>query len=308
MVAYITRAFLLLQCILIIGLGIFLSDKWPLPLGISMLLVFLCLVILRCSLICLGFYLHYPQQTALAHPVRLSLPAHISMLAQECRMSLWSTSWTMPFCRIPTQHFPNSTTLPVLLLHGYGCNAGFWYATHQRLNQCTISHAAIDLSPVFGSIDAPLDAVHEAVKQLLQSSGQSQLILVGHSMGGLVARSYLRKFGTHQIAKVITLGTPHHGTLLAKLGIGENCKEMQCTKIDGTLSESDWLRSLATSENLPKRALLTSIYSLHDNIIAPQTSSHLDGAKHYVFTGIGHMTLCQHDAVGQLLIREIRQT
>ncbi len=41
------------------------------------------------------------------------------------------------------------------------------------------------------------------------ATGASQVVLVGHSMGGLVARAYLRRYGGAKVRRLITIGTPH---------------------------------------------------------------------------------------------------
>jgi hypothetical protein len=54
-------------------------------------------------------------------------------------------------------------------------------------------------------------------------------------------------------------------------------------------------------------ALFVSIYSHHDNIIAPQTSSRLPGATNIELCGIGHVALAPHPAVQARVIDEIRR-
>ena len=45
--------------------------------------------------------------------------------------------------------------------------------------------------------------------------------IIGHSMGGLIARQYIQFHGgDERVKSLITLGTPHHGTPLATVGIG----------------------------------------------------------------------------------------
>jgi triacylglycerol esterase/lipase EstA (alpha/beta hydrolase family) len=109
-------------------------------------------------------------------------------------------------------------------------------------------------------------------------------------MGGLVARAWLRKHGAAKVARVITLGTPHHGTCLASFGLGLNAAQMRRAGTAEGL-ECDWLRQLAASESAATRALITSIYTHHDNIIAPQTSSVLEGARNIELGGVGHVAL-----------------
>jgi len=50
----------------------------------------------------------------------------------------------------------------------------------------------------------------------INESGIQNPIIIAHSMGGLVARSYIAQGGT--IEKLVTFGTPHLGTPLADLG------------------------------------------------------------------------------------------
>ncbi len=56
-----------------------------------------------------------------------------------------------------------------------------------------------------------LASVQEQVKTALKKTGRKKVVLVAHSMGGLVARAYLRRYGTGQVDKLITMGTPHRG-------------------------------------------------------------------------------------------------
>jgi triacylglycerol esterase/lipase EstA (alpha/beta hydrolase family) len=105
-------------------------------------------------------------------------------------------------------------------------------------------------------------------------------------MGGLVARAYLRAHGTARLAHLITLGTPHHGTALARVAVGRSARQMRRTGEPGA-----WLAALAASEDAALRAHITSIYTEHDNIVVPSSSSVLAGARHIVFTGIGHVAL-----------------
>ncbi|MFA6005291.1 MAG: alpha/beta fold hydrolase [Patescibacteria group bacterium] len=39
-----------------------------------------------------------------------------------------------------------------------------------------------------------------------------KVILIGHSLGGLVSRIYAQKYGTANVAKIVTVGSPHEGT------------------------------------------------------------------------------------------------
>ncbi|MNT62105.1 Extracellular esterase EstB precursor [compost metagenome] len=120
-------------------------------------------------------------------------------------------------------------------------------------------------------------------------------------MGGLVARAWLRHYGAARVARIVTIGTPHHGTALANLAAGANAHQM--SRVNGT--PSGWLAQLAASETPELRALITSIYSHHDNIVAPQSSAQLPGARNIAFGGIGHVALASDARVLRQLLAEI---
>jgi CheY-like chemotaxis protein len=69
--------------------------------------------------------------------------------------------------------------------------------------------------------------------------------------------------------------------------------------------ESEWLRELAAAESDATRALVTSVFTHHDNIISPQTSSFLQGAHNVAIGGVGHVALGRNRRVLEQVMREI---
>ena len=193
---------------------------------------------------------------------------------------------------------PRARGLPVLLIHGYACNSGYWLPMSKLLTQAGISHYGVDLEPPGAPLDDFVPQVHAAVERLCAETGSTQVIVLAHSMGGLVARAYLRRHGEARIARVITLGTPHHGTALAGYGPGSNAVQMR--------RDSEWLASLAATEAYLQRKLFSSIYSVYDNIVAPQDSSDLPGARNLVFGAIGHVALGRHPEIMRCALSEIK--
>ena len=235
---------------------------------------------------------------------RLGPAARLRLFGEEFRASMLQSSWIMPRAR-PTQRiFPDSPAPPVLLLHGYGCNSGYWVHLMPMLDAAHISHACPDLEPLGGDIDGYVPAVARAVDALCVASGAPRVIILAHSMGGLAARAYIRSHGAARVARIITLGTPHHGTSLANLGLGANARQMRRAR-RGEAPESDWLRSLAGEEDAATRALVTSIFSHHDNIVAPQTSSCLPGARNIAFGGVGHVALGSNRLILSCIMHEL---
>jgi triacylglycerol lipase len=181
--------------------------------------------------------------------------------------------------------------LPLLLIHGYQCNRGFWFWLRSKLEAAGWTVATHSLEPVFADIDAYAAGIARRIDEVLAATGAPQVILVGHSMGGLACRAYLRRHGTEKVARLITLGSPHHGTLLAPMGLGPNARQMR--------TDSPWLKALVAP--LPPAAV--SIYSCHDNYVFPQQAgSTLEGAANVAIGGVSHLGMAfSPQVLGKLL-------
>ena len=167
----------------------------------------------------------------------------------------------------------------VLLQHGYVNNGAVWFFTARALEAHGYRVFTADQS-AFASIDSMGDHLAIRVDEVLALTGAPQLTLVAHSMGGLVCRAYLRRYGGASIARLITMGTPHHGTFHAYLASGPNGAQMR--------PGNAWLVALGeTAVALP----FTSIYSIHDTIISPQDSSVMPGATNVQLSAVGHVSM-----------------
>lgn len=184
---------------------------------------------------------------------------------------------------------------PVLMIHGYLCNRGVWWWLRRRLRGRGHAIATITLAHPLGGIDPDADELAVRIDQLLAETGADRVVLVGHSMGGLVSRAYLRRYGPGKVDRVVTIATPHHGTVLAHAGPGCNAREME--------PASEWLRRLADGETFSTRTL--SIWSARDQIVVPQDSARLSGAEEKVLPAAGHLTMVFSRAVLQLLEAEL---
>ena len=182
----------------------------------------------------------------------------------------------------------DANRIPVVLVHGYMCNHRIWDDVIPALRARGHAVHAVNLEPLYCSIDRYAPIVEAAVQALLAHSGHKQVALVGHSMGGLAIRAWLRKFGSEHAARVLTLGTPHVGTkigdALPKSAHTPNGKQM--------VWESDWLKELAATETDTTRALFRIAITPQDNIVFPQRAQTLDGVPTTVFDGLGHVQLC----------------
>lgn len=234
-------------------------------------------------------------------PLRLGLGGTLAVFLREWRDSVTAFQITQPWLaprRLAGEDSTGGATrIPVLLIHGFFCNRQLWRPLARWLAARGHPLGAVDLEPVLGSIDDYVPAIERAVTELLARTGAPAVALLGHSMGGLAARAYLRRHGIERIGCLVTLGTPHRGTFHARLGHGLNAHQMR--------PDSDWLAALAADEAAGgSRALprTTVILSHHDNIVAPQAGQTLPQAcRTHELAGIGHLSLAYDPAVWALL-------
>jgi triacylglycerol esterase/lipase EstA (alpha/beta hydrolase family) len=186
---------------------------------------------------------------------------------------------------------------PVLLVHGYVNNAGALFILWRAIKAAGYGTYTVNLEPVYADIDQYADVLEQTLVRVQASENGRPVALVCHSMGGLAARTYMRKFGGKRVSRVITLGTPHKGTVLARAAMGENGRQM--------CAGSAWLQALATDEQGDWPCPVTSIYSRDDNIVAPQLSAHLEGARNIALDGFGHMSLPMSNEVARLVVAEL---
>jgi triacylglycerol esterase/lipase EstA (alpha/beta hydrolase family) len=230
--------------------------------------------------------------------IHVSLPVRFTMFVGE----FWSLARSAPrmiFYRwLMPDPPPAPATLPVLLLHGVGCNAGVWSGFRRHLAACGIGPVyALSYGPPLASIDCFADQVAQKIAGIAAATGAAQVVLVGHSMGGLVARAYLRKYGGKKVRRLITIGTPHHGSMHAWLMAGASLAQMR--------PKNAWLADLNGNVDSADGVPVVSIWSWHDSMVTPQTSSRIDWGDNIVLTGVAHNALLDDPDVWAKVVAQI---
>jgi triacylglycerol lipase len=184
------------------------------------------------------------------------------------------------------------SAVPVVLVHGFICNHRVWDNMARALRQADHPVLAVDLEPLFASIDDYASLIDAAVITLQKQTRSQQIALVGHSMGGLAIRAWLRTLKPARlarVARVVTLGTPHQGTRIPQPVTTPNGVQMHW--------HSDWLQALQASEGPEQHALMRIALNLDDNICFPQREQVLPGVPVTEFRGIGHLEMCLNPQV-----------
>jgi pimeloyl-ACP methyl ester carboxylesterase len=221
---------------------------------------------------------------------RLSPWAMIKAYDAEIDASMRGVWFATPFLghRTTPQPLADIASQPfaLLFIHGYFCNRAVWHSFMRDAASRGYRCEAVTLMNPFASIDSHADAIDRAIDEL-RDAHPVRVVIVAHSMGGLVARAALQRIDASRVAHVFTLGSPHHGTHTARFG--------RMTSVTQMGRGSAWLAALAEREindrsGLPRSAY-TTIYSYHDDIVYPQTTGALDGAECVAIGGCGHVAL-----------------
>jgi triacylglycerol esterase/lipase EstA (alpha/beta hydrolase family) len=194
---------------------------------------------------------------------------------------------------------PARADLPVLLLHGVMCNAGVWHPLKRHLAARGIGPVyALSYGPPLASIEVFARQAAAKIDAILAATDARQVTIVAHSMGGLVARAYLRGWGGARVRRVITIGTPHRGSVLAHTFPGRSLAQMR--------PGSAWLAGLGASAATDAPPIV-SLWSWHDSMVAPQTSSVLEQAENVALAGIAHNALLSDPEVFRRVAAEIER-
>src|SRR6266545_6057225 len=230
--------------------------------------------------------------------VRLSTGERATMFWREMRALSRSAPRMALYRVLMRDPAPAPAALPVLLVHGVLCNAGVWYGFRRRLGALGVGPIyALSYGPPLASIERFAEQLAARIDDVLAATGARDVVIVAHSMGGLVSRAYLRRFGGTKVRRLITIGAPHRGSMHARFFPGQSLAEMR--------PDNAWLEELNVerAQGVP----VVSLWSWHDSMVTPQTSSYLDWAENVVLTGIGHNALLFDDTVAERVADEIRR-
>lgn len=209
--------------------------------------------------------------------------------------------WRQPFAS--TRHpdlLPESAQTArrgVLLVHGFVCNRGLWNGWMARLREAGVPHVAVNLEPVYASLDEYAGILEAAVHRLEVATGLPPVV-VAHSMGGLVTRRWLADTGLARVHHVITLGTPHHGTELARWALSINARQMR--------RDSRWLQTLREREPGETARRFTCFHSHCDNIVFPALTATLPGADNRHLPGVAHVQMADHPEPFRALVQRLQ--
>jgi triacylglycerol esterase/lipase EstA (alpha/beta hydrolase family) len=216
-------------------------------------------------------------------PPRLWRVAILELGATLLLMTLWPLWWLLGASYKLVEEGTGPRRRPVILLHGFAMNRSQWLWLGRSL-------IARGVGPLYGTsyfspqaVAASARHLQKFVAYVMAREDAEQVDIVAHSLGGVVARYYIEQLsGAQHVGRLVTLGSPHRGTRLGRLGLSliPSAREL--------VSESELLLGLRPAAAVQ----YTSIWSRADAVvIPPESSSVAPHGTDQVFDDLGHLSM-----------------
>ncbi|MFI0898792.1 esterase/lipase family protein [Streptomyces sp. NPDC020983] len=193
------------------------------------------------------------------------------------------------------------TRPPVLLLHGFVDNRSAFSVLRRSLHEHGWPQVqALNYSPLIGDIRTAAEMLGRHVEEVCARSHRRRVDIVGHSLGGLIARYYVQRLGgDHRVRTLVTLGTPHAGTRAVPV-LAPHPIIRQLRPGSGVLQE-------LAAPSPGCRTRFVAFWSDLDQLMIPVEAARLVHpdlpAENVQVSGVGHLALPVHGTV----VTEIRR-
>ncbi|WP_269148642.1 esterase/lipase family protein [Carbonactinospora thermoautotrophica] len=189
-----------------------------------------------------------------------------------------------------------------MLLHGLGSTCAVFAALRRELRNHGFHHVeSATYSPLIRDARTAAQLLAERVQEIRERSGQDRIHIVGHSLGGLIARYYVQRLGGDAYVDIlITVGTPHQGTHAARL--------LAPLPVTRQLHPNSPLIHELAAPAPGCRTRFVAIYSDFDEAIIPARYARIDHpdlqVRNILVNSIGHLALPRHRSVIRAICTE----
>ncbi len=202
-------------------------------------------------------------------------------------------------------HDVDAAGTPILLVHGIVDNHSIFTVMDRALRRRgfrTVS--SYDYGLLTRDIREAARQLGDAIEKTAANTGYERIHVIGHSLGGLIARYYVQRLGGDaQVHTLVTLGTPHHGTRLARaVPLFPLVRQLR--------PGSSVIRELA--EPAPEcRTRFIAFHSDLDHLIVPHRSARLQhpdlNATNIAVRGVGHMSMPNNGRIAFQIAAALRE-
>jgi len=185
---------------------------------------------------------------------------------------------------------PLAAHIPVVLVHGLVDNRSVFTVMRRALRRRGFAQVCTwNYSPLQRDVESAAEALGRHIERVCRETGHERVHVVGHSLGGLVARYLVQRLGGDaRVESLVTLGTPHGGTLWAHVLPTPLVRQLR--------PGSPLIEELAQPSSC--RTRITAVYSDLDQVVVPSASGRCDHpdlqARNVLLRGVGHMSLPIH--------------
>jgi triacylglycerol lipase len=177
---------------------------------------------------------------------------------------------------------------PILLVHGMVDNRSIFTLLRRGLRRRGFGRVlSLNYSPLTNDVRTAAEGLAARVELLCAETGFERIHVIGHSMGGIIARYYAQRLGGDaRVHTLVTLGSPHAGTLAAHLVPSRLARQLR--------PGSDLVAELA-GPAAGCRTRFLAVWSDLDQMVVPREAARLDHpdliARSVLVRGVGHMSL-----------------
>jgi hypothetical protein len=189
---------------------------------------------------------------------------------------------------------PLAARIPVVLVHGLVDNRSIFAVMRRSLRRRGFaSVCSWNYSPLIRDVARAAEDLGAHIERICAQTGHDRVHVVGHSLGGLIARYHVqRQGGDQRVDSLVTLGTPHGGSLLAHALPTPLVRQLRPgSRVLQELDEP--VTRCATA--------ITAVYSDLDQVVLPTSAGRCDhpdlAARNVLVRGVGHMSLPIHRSV-----------
>lgn len=219
--------------------------------------------------------------------------------------SLWPfglLDWGQPDIRTPEVDSDAVIATPVLLVHGFSANKSNWFFLRRDLRAAGFGHVhAVNYNPFVNDIPTIAASCVRRARLLMEATGSDRVHLVGHSLGGLIARYAVQLGGLSQAATCVTVASPHQGLAPARLAAWP-------ASLCQVRPDADVLvRLRASSRRLPTR--FVAYYSNLDVLVPGRRAMILEpalGATNVLVRDEGHLSILISRRFSTMLVQELK--
>jgi len=176
---------------------------------------------------------------------------------------------------------------PIVLIHGVVDNRSAFAVLRRTLRRRGYGRiTTVNYSPWTANMQEAARQLSRHIELVCAQTGYEHVAIVGHSLGGLIARYYVQCLGgDSRVNTVVTLGSPHAGSHFARLVPARVIKQLR--------PGSEVMQELAAPSRCTTR--FVAIYSDRDEFVLPNSNARIEhpdlDVRHYRVHGVGHLAL-----------------